>query len=351
MTDLSTPSSHEAILSRVPAFPFGLNPEQPLWADRPDADTVNRLLLRAARFHDRVSVFVSWAEDPTGSRWVNDPDWRADRHTVRVALVLRQRLQVTAGERVALWLPLRVEWPVLERAIWSVGATTVPVWPSWGLERVGQVLRDSQPAVLFAADRLAVNTLRIIGGLPDTIRAVILLEGEAGDPDQELPYARFMDYGGVLDTAERAAMWRTMCAMSSPDDVISHEYEADAVTAVTHAEWVEALASVAHHFKPERGRVQIVCDPRPSRAARALVYSGWADGFTQTVFAATDAARRRVTEFDPDLVVGDSDSLPTDLVAPDDRISSGKVRTFDLADLHLAAWGTSLDHTGRRSDE
>ena len=83
------------------AFPYGVEPEIPVDEGTEDdrgADTVNRLLLHGARYHDRDGVFTRWEQGRKGWAWTPMPDWRADRHTVRLALVLHQRMGIEANE-------------------------------------------------------------------------------------------------------------------------------------------------------------------------------------------------------------------------------------------------------------
>ena len=50
---------------------------------------------------------------------------------------------VRPGDRVALLSATRYEWTVLDYAIWSVGAVSVPVYPTSSAEQVGWILGDS----------------------------------------------------------------------------------------------------------------------------------------------------------------------------------------------------------------
>jgi len=68
--------------------------------------TLNRLHADAMREHARQSALL--ARDD--AQWVATPDWRLDRHIIRLALYLRERLGVEPGQRVALLSELRPEW-------------------------------------------------------------------------------------------------------------------------------------------------------------------------------------------------------------------------------------------------
>lgn len=53
---------------------------------------------------------------------------------------------VRPGDRVALLAATRYEWTVLDYAIWSAGAVTVPVYDTSSAEQIGWILRDSGAA-------------------------------------------------------------------------------------------------------------------------------------------------------------------------------------------------------------
>ena len=300
-----------------PAFPFGVRPDVPVDEGTEDgrgADTVNRLLLHGARYHDREALFIRWEQGRKGWNWVDHPDWRADRNAIRAALVLRQRIGMEAGERAALWIPFDMEFATAERGIWSIGGLSVPVWPNWSIDKVATLLHESTPVVLFAPDADSFRELKAIGGVPDSVRATVLLGGEAEKIDDEaLPYDRFMDYGGVLDTAERASMWRTTVRAIPPDAAVSLEYRWQGGLkpqgAISQAGLVEAVSAVLKLLPPKAGRLQILAGDRPDPVSRALLYAAWTDGLTRTAFVRSQAAIEAVSDLDPALVAGPSDLL------------------------------------------
>jgi acyl-CoA synthetase (AMP-forming)/AMP-acid ligase II len=221
------------------SFPFGIEPElSALAGDDRGPDTVNRLLLHGARYHDRTSVFVSPELGET-------PDWRADRTSIRIALALREDLQVGPGDRVGLLLPLSVRWALLERAVWGLGAATVPL-PETSKS-------DRHLKAVFSAD---------------------------------LDWDALLERGGVLDTPERASWFRAVARDVAPEAVASIESGFE----LRHEEWVLRVERFLARFPPERGRRNLLAIREPLVAARALVYAGWTDGLTTLVFGAEDPA-------------------------------------------------------------
>ena len=56
---------------------------------------------------------------------------------------------IAAGDRVALMSRTRYEWTVVDYAIWSAGATTVPIYETSSAEQVEWILTDSDAHALI----------------------------------------------------------------------------------------------------------------------------------------------------------------------------------------------------------
>lgn len=298
-------------------FPFGVEPGAATASgnggrDDRGPDTMSRLLLHGARHHDRDAVFLHWGQGRKGWGWQETPDWRADRATIRAGLVLRQRLEVGEGEAVALWLPLGPEWAAVERAAWCLGAITVPIPPDWPLTRVAEVLDDAGPTVLFASALTDLEGLKATGDLPESVVASVVLRAPAEQGDDWLSHDAFIEYGGILDTPERASMLRTSAREQSPGRTVTWEYP-DAPGGgrreIDDATLVRAATTVAGRFPPAKGKVQLLAAARPDLLNRTLLFAGWADGLTTTAFALSRAARERAGELYPDVLLGPGDAV------------------------------------------
>jgi len=207
---------------------------------------MNRLLLHGARYHDRNAVFVSRELGET-------PDWRADRLSIRVALALREDLAVGPGDLVALLMPLSVHWVLIERAVWGLGAATLPRSEHFEL-------RDPVKAVFAPSAR----------GLSNLGAPVVALDSD---------WDALLDRGGVLDTPERASSFRAAAHETPPETVCSIEPDGEH----THEHWVRRIETFLGRFPPERGRRNVLELAEPHDSARVLLYAGWADGFTTVV--------------------------------------------------------------------
>jgi len=228
-------------------FPFGIQPDvSDPGVDERGPDTMNRLLLHGARYHDRKAVFVSGELGET-------PDWRADRLSIRVALALREDLGVGPGDIVALLMPLSARFALVERAVWGLGAATSP-----------------RPERSRPRGPLKAVFARSAKGLSDLGAPVIALDSD---------WDALLDRGGVLDTPERASSFRAAAHDIPTDAICSVELDGEH----RHEDWVPQIERFLDRFPPERGRRNVLEVADPHLPARVLLYAGWADGLTTVV--------------------------------------------------------------------
>jgi long-chain acyl-CoA synthetase len=112
---------------------------------------------------------------------------------------------VTAGDRVAILSATRYEWAILDLAILSVGALTVPIYETSSAEQVRWVLTDSAAVLLLAeTDAHAALASELTDDLP-ALREILTIDGSGtGALDQLAEGGAAVDPGEV--TARLAAL-------------------------------------------------------------------------------------------------------------------------------------------------
>jgi long-subunit acyl-CoA synthetase (AMP-forming) len=96
------------------------------FGDSAEPENLGLLHLAVERKHDRSAVLRRRA----GATWQDTPDWRFHRHAMRIALYLKERGQLKAGDRVALVSRLRPEWAVVQWAALTQGMPTAAIDPT-----------------------------------------------------------------------------------------------------------------------------------------------------------------------------------------------------------------------------
>jgi acyl-CoA synthetase (AMP-forming)/AMP-acid ligase II len=251
-------------------FPFGVRPEgaDPN-RDARGFDSVNRLLLHGARYHDREAVFIEVRDGVQ----LAVPDFRVDRNTVRIALALLERGELATGARIAVVLPSGSRLAAAERAVWAMGGVSLVVDP--------RVHREERERAIDAAHCRSVY------------------EGEAGIDE-------LIEQGSVLDTPERAATVRQKARDVPSAALASLEVELRGSTLELHrhsqGDWAQALQSLSELYPPRKA-ARIVSRERPRPSVRALIFAGWADGLTRTVIANDGVPNELVRALQPSTVV------------------------------------------------
>ncbi len=106
-------------------------------------------------------------------------------------------LGVQPGDRVAIFSATRFEWAIIDMAILSVGALTVPIYETSSADQVQWVLQDSGAVVAFGeTDAHAGIIADLAGGLPD-LRRHFTIDGSGPAALDELTAA-----GAAVDPAE-----------------------------------------------------------------------------------------------------------------------------------------------------
>jgi long-chain acyl-CoA synthetase len=118
-------------------------------------------------------------------------------------------LGVQAGDRVTIFSATCYEWTILDLAILSVGAVTVPIYETSSAEQVRWVLENSEAVLVFAeTDAHAAMVTELTGELP-ALRRVLHIDGSGPKALDQL-----IEAGASVDPAELIAR----LAALQPDD-------------------------------------------------------------------------------------------------------------------------------------
>ncbi|WP_343600940.1 long-chain fatty acid--CoA ligase [Mycobacterium sp.] len=104
---------------------------------------------------------------------------------------------VQAGDRVAIFSATRYEWAILDFAILSVGAVTVPIYETSSAEQVRWVLEDSGAVLAFAETDMHAKLVNELAGELPGLRRVLHIEGSGPAALDQLA-----EDGAALDPAE-----------------------------------------------------------------------------------------------------------------------------------------------------
>ncbi|MBU9765561.1 long-chain fatty acid--CoA ligase [Mycobacterium sp. TNTM28] len=104
---------------------------------------------------------------------------------------------IQPGDRVAILSATRYEWPIIDFAILSIGAVTVPIYETSSAEQVRFVLENSGAQIIFTETDAHTETVEQLRGKLPELRQVLPIAG-AGTPALQA----MAEAGAAVDPAE-----------------------------------------------------------------------------------------------------------------------------------------------------
>lgn len=271
-------------------------------------ETLNQLYLQAMRHHAREAALLTRA----GERWEPMPDWRFDRHVIRVALYLQERAGLKPGDRIAIVSEWSPEWLVAECAGLNLGAVSVAVDPGLAEARLAGALVEAGAKVVFASEpalaKLDGGTLALPG-----LGEVIAL-GPRRPAENVRTLAEVLDLGGTLDTAERAQAFRAHARSIPPTHpaLCHHDSSIEGRVAWQELSQGEAVSRIAQLWRArparEGDRVYLAA-PALSLALRLTLHACLGDGYSLTVLGTPDRVAAELAELGPQRIIAPPSAL------------------------------------------
>lgn len=251
---------------------------------RGQPETLNQLYAHGMREHARENALLT----PGDAAWSGTPDWRLDRHVIRAALYLRERLGFEPGQRAVLLSELRPEWLIADLAVLGLGGVSVAIDPRLTHQDLVAALEDAAPRFTFVS-AAAQRALERLDGRAPPQGQVIALDSAAAR-DGGVGFQTLLDMGGILDTPERAQAYRTDArAVSANQPAVRHwRRRADGPSdwiELTQGDVIERLRTGWLREPARSGDVAYVSDPSASLTTRLALYAFLGDGYTTTALA------------------------------------------------------------------
>ncbi len=135
-------------------------------------ETIPALFDRQARTLGRRTLFLVKRE---GS--YQPITWQQAQERVLALSAFLLHYQVNPGDRVVILSENRPEWALADLAIQSVGAWTVPIYPSLMPDEILTICRDCQPAVCVASNSDQASKLVAVAEQVPSIQTIIVADG------------------------------------------------------------------------------------------------------------------------------------------------------------------------------
>ena len=252
---------------------------------------------------------------------------------------------VKPGDRVAVLSATRYEWPIIDFAILSVGALTVPIYETSSAEQIKWVLGDSGAVLVFAETDAHADTIeQLKGDLPD-LRKVFRIEGSQTAALDELT-----ETGKATDRAELDVR---LSAIKSADPATliytSGTTGRPKGCQLTHANLVYEIRGAKASFPTllDKGERLLVFLPLAHVLARAITIAAFVNKVTLGFTSDIKNLVPMFGVFKPTLVV----SVPRVFekvynTAEQNARNDGKGRIFEIAANTAIEWSQAQDSGG-----
>ena len=206
---------------------------------------------------------------------------------------------VEPGDRVALMAGTRLEWVLVDLAVWTAGAITVPIYPSSSAGQLEWILADSAAKVLVAEND---DHVVVVGDttVPDTCTRILYLDDgglEALEADGESVEAETLDAAvATLELDTPASIIYTSGTTGRPKGcVITHRN----LLSECHALLDHPIGSMA-----QQGKKVLMFLPLAHVLARAVTYTVYLGDATVGFWDDTSTILPRFADFRPHMILG-----------------------------------------------
>ena len=206
---------------------------------------------------------------------------------------------VRPGDRVALMSSTRYEWVLVDMAVWTAGAVTVPVYPSSAPAQLEWIIRDSGAGILIAEGAEHAATVEA-AGLGDSCAEVLYID----DGDLDL----LRDRGTRVEVGQVDEALATL----TPESAASIIYTSGTTgrpkgCVITHDNLLSECYGLLDHpigTAGKKGKKTLMFLPLAHVLARAVTYTAFLGGATIGFWGDTSTIVQVLGEFRPHMILG-----------------------------------------------
>lgn len=171
------------------------------------------------RSDENPSQPALWFKQSGAFRFIT---WKEFAEKVKQAALALNQLGVRKGDRVAILSENRPEWAFVDLGVLSLGAVTVPIYPTNSFKECRYILEHAQSSLLFVSTPEQFEKVRPLLG-EGKLRRVIGFDLEKSPGEKLLSFAEFLEIGrrGNLNNW---SLYEQLASRIRPDDLATLIY-------------------------------------------------------------------------------------------------------------------------------
>lgn len=210
---------------------------------------------------------------------------------------------VGKGDTVAIFSSTRFEWTIIDMAILSAGAVTVPIYNTLSPDQILYILKHSSAKIVFVEEMRLLKKVREIEGELDSAPRVVLIEG-GDETGKALTLSEMM--GGMSGAGGEE--YKELIKDIGPDDVATCVYTSGTTgepkgAELTHANIMGEVNGLRQIFHFRRDEVGLLFLPLAHVIARAVQFYQFAQGCITAYAESMDRLAENIREVRPHFMV------------------------------------------------
>jgi long-chain acyl-CoA synthetase len=212
-------------------------------------------------------------------------------------------LGVSKGDSVAIFSNTRFEWTVIDLAIMSLGAATVPIYHTLSLDQIAHILNHSCAKIVFVEDALLLEKVNSVKERLIHLQSSILIEGKG--EGNEVPLLPQLMKGKIDDSV---GDYTELIKSVGLQDVASIIYTSGTTgepkgAELTHANIVGEIDGLRQAIQFERGEVGLLFLPLAHVVARAMQFYQLCQGCVCAYAESVEKLPENIVEVRPHFMV------------------------------------------------
>ena len=171
-------------------------------------ETLVQIFLDTVEKHRKPAQFMRKG----AGGWESIPAERARADVESVALELAEA-GIARGDRVAILAENRYEWPVTDLAILSLGAVTVPIYPTLTAEQCRYILEHSEAKAVVVSTAAQLAKLRACAARLPALRTIVTLDPSPAAGPSERTFESVRARGAELAAREPGSLARNAATL------------------------------------------------------------------------------------------------------------------------------------------